>query len=252
MLTKKEAQEYAVLDALGASPHPVGSVALSFLLREKDVDASAATIGRLLSALDHGRYTLKRGNKGRVLTDSGKTRLRELKGKQALAAFSSRFHHSIDPENKDNLVDVLIARRGIEREIARLAARNATDGDLRRLRDIQAAQAEVVRSGELSSELDVDFHQTIALASRNDVLAAAYDFIWQHGRFSPVMDYIRRAVGGVLSVDHERIIDALVARDSLAAEARMMEHLDSLIDDVHEYWTLVCGDLEDQSGVTAR
>jgi DNA-binding FadR family transcriptional regulator len=80
------------------------------------------------------------------------------------------------------------------------------------------------------------FHQAVAHASKNDVLSAAYDFIWQNGKFSPVMEYIRISVGGKMAVDHSRILEAIIAKDAVLAEQLMVMHIDGLIDDANKYW----------------
>ena len=106
--------------------------------------------------------------------------------------------------------------------------------DLKKVYKIQRKDAV---NGIISSDNDVLFHQAIARASKNKVLAAAYDFIWQNGKLSPVMEYIRTSVGGTISVDHGKILEALIVRDPDLAEKRMMEHIDSLIIDVNNYWS---------------
>jgi len=80
------------------------------------------------------------------------------------------------------------------------------------------------------------FHQAVAAASKNMVLIATYDFIWQNGKFSPLMEYVRTAVGGKLVNDHEKILDAIAANDPHAAEQAMVAHIEGLIGDVDKYW----------------
>ncbi len=93
------------------------------------------------------------------------------------------------------------------------------------------------RRGALLPEHDVAFHRAIAKASKNKVLAAAYDFISQYGKLSPVMEYIRKSVGGTVAVDHAKIVDAIAAGDSHGAEMAMVAHVESLIGDVEKYWS---------------
>jgi len=237
MLTEKEKMEHELLNILTDSQDPMGSVTLSLLLKERDLDVSGATVGRMLSEFDHKGHTIKHGYKGRVLTQRGFRRLDELKTKQRISEFSSRFYESIDAESRENLISVLTARRGIERESARLAATRATEEDMADLKKVYKIQRKDAVNGIISSDNDVLFHQAIARASKNKVLAAAYDFIWQNGKLSPVMEYIRTSVGGTISVDHGKILEALIVRDPDLAEKRMMEHIDSLIIDVNNYWS---------------
>lgn len=238
MLTQREEYERNVLRILAESTEPVGSVSLSLTLAERNVDISSATVGRLLSELDRRRLTAKQGYRGRTLTAAGRDRLTELELMRELAEASSKFHKSIDVDNKNDLINVLTARRGIEREIARLAAIHATDEDIQAITDAYNIQSVDVARGRVSPENDVAFHRAIGRASKNSVLAAAYDFIWQNGKFSPVMEYIRTYVGGTISSDHRKILEAIIARDSEGAEQAMVRHIESMIGDVNRYWSL--------------
>lgn len=236
MLTSKEMVEYELLNLLTEGNTPMGAVTLSLRLKEKNLKVSGATVGRILSEFDYLGLTSKHGFQGRMLTNTGIKRLGEYKSKQHLEEVSSRLYKSVDAESKDNLIDVLIARRGIERETVRLAAIRATEADFCNLRKVYAKQFKDSASGKVSASSDVLFHQALAKASKNKVLAAAYDFIWQNGRFSPVMEYIRLSVGGVIAVDHGKILEALLNRDPEEADKRMAAHIDSLLSNVQKYW----------------
>ena len=238
MLNDNEKTEFEVLNLLTNIQDPMGSVTLSLLLKEKNLNASSATVGRLLTKFDHQGLTTRHGFRGRVLTDTGLKKLKELKGKQHLAELTSKFYESIDAESKDNLIEVLIARRGIEQESVRLAAARATKEDIQNLKKVYSQQTNDVIKGINSADTDLLFHQAICKASKNKVLVAAYDFIWQNGRFSPVMEYIRIAVGSTIATDHGKILNALLERDADKAVKYMVSHIDSLISDVNKYWNL--------------
>ena len=238
MLTEKEMLEYELISLLSDEHTPKGAVALSLLLRENGYSISSATVGRMLSEFDYQGLTIRHGFRGRTLTGEGNNKLAELKSRQRVNEVSSTFYNSVDAESKDNLIDVLIARRGIERESTRLAAINATEEDLAEISEAYYLQSKDAADGAVSADNDVIFHQAIAKASKNSVLLAAYDFIWQHGRFSPVMVYIRSFVGGVIAADHKKILDALLEKNPDKADKCMAEHIDSLISDVNKYWSM--------------
>ena len=238
MLNDNEKAEFELFSLLTSVQDPMGSVTLSLLLREKNLNISSATVGRMLVRFDHEGLTARHGFRGRVLTDAGVKRFMELRNKQHFEELTSKFYKSIDAESKDNLIEVLIARRGIEQESVRLAATRATKEDLQNLKKLYAHQNKDASKGIVSSEFDVLFHQAIARASKNKVLLAAYDFIWQNGRFSPVMEYIRISVGGTIAADHGKIVDALLERNADRAVKFMAGHIDSLIGDVQKYWNL--------------
>ena len=237
MLTQKEENELRLLSILAAAEEPVGSVKLSLVLEEQDCSLSSATIGRILSLFDHRGYTVKHGYQGRTLTEAGFRRKNDLEHLRSLSIFSDKMNASIDIASKENLLNILTARRGIEREMARLAALNATEEDIAMIRETFELQTKDSESGRLSAEYDVAFHRAIASASKNPILAAAYDVIWQNGKYSPVMEYIRNSVGGVLVVDHKSILTSIENRDSKEAERRMVHHIESMLDDVNRYWS---------------
>ena len=238
MLTERERIEYELLCLLTDVESPMGAVTLSLMLKEKDLDVSSATIGRLLTGFDYQGLTTKRGFQGRVLTNAGVKLLAGLESKRRLEEAGSLLNDYLGTDGEYQLIDILVARRGIERESARLAALNATEEDIRELGRIYGLQAKDAADGVMSPDNDVLFHQAIAAASKNRVLAAAYDYIWQNGRFSPVMEHIRSSVGGVLAADHRKILNALTERNSDEADRCMAGHIDGLINDVHKYWAM--------------
>ncbi len=64
MLTPKERLELDLLGVMAGQEEPVGSGMLTLLLKEQQWDTSAATIGRMLSEMDHSGFTQKLGYKG--------------------------------------------------------------------------------------------------------------------------------------------------------------------------------------------
>jgi len=245
-LTDKEKVEFELFKLLSDSSTPAGSVSLSLLLKDRDMIVSSATLGRMLIGFDYQGFTVKHGNRGRVLTNEGQKRFMELSNRQRLTELSSIFYESIDTASKDNLIEVLIARRGIERETVRLAALRATKEDLKDLKMLYTVQSNDAAKGLVAAENDVLFHQAIGKASKSKVLAAAYDFIWQNGRFSPVMGNIRITVGGIIAADHGKILNAIIKRDVNEADKCMTLHIDSLINDVQKYWNSVIGSANDE------
>ena len=238
MLNDIERTEFDILSLLADINEPMGSVTLSLKLKEKKLNMSSATVGRILVRLDHEGLTSRNGFRGRLLTDAGQNRFKELKNKQQLAELTTKFYESIDAESKDDLIDVLIARRGIEQESARQAAIRATKEDLQKLQKLYNMQEKDPSNSLGVSDTDTLFHQAIGRASKNKVLLAAYDFIWQNGRYSPVMAYIRISIGSAIATDHGKILNAMLERDANKAARCMASHIDSLISDVQKYWNL--------------
>jgi len=192
-----------------------------------------------LNEFDFQGLTIRVGYKGRVLTDLGREKYLEYKGKVEFEEASSKMYNAVIETDPKNLIDILIARRGIEREIVSLAAQNATEEDLVEIRkayQVHFDSAKNKKYGGITSENDVSFHRAIAKASKNKILASAYDFIWQNGKLSPIMEYVRVTVGGTIVVDHGQILAAIEDKDPERAQDMMIKHINSLINDVHNYW----------------
>lgn len=235
----KERQKYELLRILIESKEPVGSSTLCQMLKRRNLNISSATVGRILNEFDFEGLTVRRGYKGRVLTDSGLEHFQEYRRKAEFEEFSSRLYEAVNETDPESLINILVARRGIEREIAKLAAERATAEDLEEIRTAYQIHFDNVKNkkhGMITAENDVLFHRAIAKASRNIILASTYDFIWQNGRLSPIMEYVRVSVGGTIAVDHGKILAAIEAKDPDLAQEMMTAHIDSLINDVNKYW----------------
>ncbi|NPV70932.1 MAG: FCD domain-containing protein [Firmicutes bacterium] len=242
MLGPKEELEYNILRVASAAGDLIGSGTLCHGLDQYGMRISEATAGRLLRNLDKKGYTERVSFKGRRLTDLGRNRLQELAGERERASFGSELLKVLKARGKQELIDILIARRAIERETARLAAQNANAAEVAELGDIIRRHREVVKSGGSGSDEDVRFHQLISSASRNKVLMAAADLIRQDGQLAPMLTVIRKSVHSTVVDDHIRIYEAIRAGDPAAAESAMVTHIENLIRDVRKYWSKYGGD----------
>lgn len=234
----KDKQKYELLRILIDNDDSIGSFTISQILKQRNVNVSPATIGRLLNEFDFQGLTVRIGYKGRVLTDFGREKYLEYKNKVEFEEASSKMYDAVIETDPGTLIDILVARRGIEREIVSLAAEKATAEDLVEIRkayEIHSNSAKSRKYGVITAENDVTFHRAIARASQNKILASAYDFIWQNGKLSPIMEYVRVSVGGTIVVDHGAILAAIEARDPERAQEMMIRHINSLITDVDNY-----------------
>lgn len=237
MLPEKDKQEYLTLLIIDQSESPVGSGHLSRELKNYGWDVSEATAGRMLAQFDVANYTTRVGFQGRVLTSTGQSRLKELEEKKQRSEQGLEFFKVLETRTPEELIDILIARRAIESEIARLAAEHATDDHIKELWAIQRLQKERVahwKGG--AAEQDIAFHRVLAKAGRNKVLEGAMELIRQDGQLAPVLEYIRKEVHSVVSLDHAKIVSAVEAHDPDAAHQAMVDHVENLIRDVRKYW----------------
>ena len=236
MLNDKERLEADSLAVIRDADQPVGSGALSANLRQRGHVVSEATVGRLLRDFDQAGYTQKAGFQGRNLSAAGRERLAALAAKEKSLQWGAEFSDAIKGHNKEKLLEVLIARRAIESELAALAAENATEEELQLLNSIVDDQRRTLAAGEMTARQDVDFHAIIARMARNQVLGAAVGLIRQDMQLSPVLEYIRKHVHSQLYIDHDNIRKAILSRQPTKARQAMVTHINSLITDVEHYW----------------
>ena len=238
LLSAKKEQEFLILSILAEAGEPVGSGAISDGLRATGAGISEATAGRILRELDNQGLTQRDGFRGRSLTEAGYKRFEELRSDRDRANSGQEFISLLKVRRCEELVDILVARRAIERETARLAAIHARDAELDYLEQIVSEHKKHAQHG-VAAEDDVNFHRLVARMSGNKVLQAAVDLIRQDGQLAPVLEYIRKQVKSKISVDHSRIVEALRRRDAAAAEKAMVDHIENLIRDVRKYWSRV-------------
>jgi DNA-binding FadR family transcriptional regulator len=122
--------------------------------------------------------------------------------------------------------DLVEARRHIEALTARLATERATDAQLTELGERMAAMRTAISVPEFV-EADIAFHLTLADAAGNTVLANVLSCVRALLRV-----WIRRAIeqaGETESTcdEHQRVLDAVLARDPDQAAEAMAAHMDS-------------------------
>jgi GntR family transcriptional repressor for pyruvate dehydrogenase complex len=132
---------------------------------------------------------------------------------------------------KDSLEDFNEFRRVNEVAIAKLACQRATDKDLA---DIAAAVAGLEENSNDPME-DVYFHDALAVASHNMMLAATIHLVNSmiadvRDRFFQKPDYIR-----VSQESHRAIYEAVKVRDSARAAHEMDLHLDIVEEFARKY-----------------
>jgi len=235
----RERLEYEILCIMEERVEPMGSGLISQLLQDRGFGVSEATVGRVLNEMDRKALTSKEGFKGRTITDGGRTELENFRNLERRLAYGNRFIETLKSTKKEDLIDILVARRAIERELARLAALHATDSEILRMESVLIDQEQFSLQKQMTAEQDVKFHKLVSESAKNKVLAAALDLIRHDGQLSPILEYIRTEVGGRLVVGHGKILSAIRDRDPDGAEQAMVDHIESLIEDVQKYWSLV-------------
>lgn len=117
-------------------------------------------------------------------------------------------------------------RETLEPSLARLAAEHRSHDDIARLRELNAEMAEALDDRNRFAAINIAWHNAVATASRNDLLAAflyaiSYDVVASTVSEEYDTPGLRKEVVGV----HERIIAAIEASDGDAAFRRMERHV---------------------------
>ena len=164
-----------------------------------------------------------------VLAERGIIESRQGDGTYLLAAFEAT-----DPgdvlveaisEQSGFVQDVLEFRRMIEPQIAALAARRITSAQIDRLKVVVCDQQRALMAGREDDSLDAEFHRLLVESTNNRVFGQVMTTIasiLNQSRTTWLQTSERRTA----SVDgHLRIIDALEARDEVAAGKAMQQHI---------------------------
>ncbi len=162
-----EPRQAQLLLIIARSDYPLGARELIRRLDGPDKRLSESTVNRLLRQLDQQGLTESLDGRGRVLSKTGRAvaaRSRERSGGDG--------SWSLDIRSLSDVQDLLRARRGIEREVARSVALTATKADIARLRQSIAAYGESIDS-ERRRLITVDFHKALTEMSDNPILRSA-------------------------------------------------------------------------------
>lgn len=228
-----EAVELLVLEFLQRSEGPLGCGAVADYLRQHGHGVSEATAGRLLRELDARGYTARVGYRGRALTEVGLARLSSLRQSQAISACSVDLLEALKPTRVEEVVDILVARRCLEREIARLSAERATEADVAEIGTV-LERYEHAASPQEAAEADLEFHSRLATLAGNRVLKAALRLVHREVEATPLPATVFERIHRRLAREHWEILEAIRSRDPDRAEAAMVRHIDGIIRDVRE------------------
>jgi GntR family transcriptional regulator, transcriptional repressor for pyruvate dehydrogenase complex len=129
----------------------------------------------------------------------------------------------------EGLADIVEARTGLETLAVSLAAKRRGRADIAALRrdlgDMRRHQDDLARF----VQADMRFHHTLAVASRNRILAMLMASIAEQQRYSMLLTVYGREEERVTVRDHDRILAAVVAGDESAALRAMKVHLGRMV-----------------------
>jgi GntR family transcriptional repressor for pyruvate dehydrogenase complex len=181
---------------------------------------------QLAQQLQVGRTTVREALK--LLTLSGLLEARRGSGTYVKQDFSSfvvnQLHWPALLEGL-NTKHVSEVREALELQAARLAALSASEADLERIAVFREMFAIKGRDNERETEIDMAFHEAVAIASGNPLLErlmlSLHDLLH---------DYIACTIQATSDIDvtnrgHQEIFDAIAAGDPDAAARAMHAHL---------------------------
>lgn len=132
---------------------------------------------------------------------------------------------------KSLLMDLTETRLLIETKAAELAARNATEEDLEQIREA-LREEEISRSGQpgVGKSKPMLFHRAVAAASGNVVLSQILEVISDLFESEQAMVFRIYSSKYNDQVEHQKIFEAIEAKDETLAAERMKTHLQDVRD----------------------
>lgn len=233
----KSHRELLVLKMINDASVPIGSYTLMDMLEEMGVNLSTATIGRVLSSLDKKGFVERKSFKGRVITKMGETAIKRTNNAKALNDIQEKLKKLLNSDLLQHFLDVLVARRAIQVETAGLAAIKRTEEQVVKLEELESQRLKDYNENNISNpKLDIEIHRTIAEASKNEALIILSEMIVVLGQQCELFDEMRNNMDNPYFISHEKIIKAIKKGIRKDAEKAMLNHINTLIKDVKEFW----------------
>lgn len=230
------AEERATVLLLVDRDAPVGARVAMRLLEETGLRISEASVSRVFVRLDAVNLTSAVGRKGRTLTPVGRDLALRV---QANERRNAGFSEALDIRSVEQLLDLLYARRGVEREAARAAALRGTAREIKQLRSLLREQERLLAAGLDAHPGGMRFHLAVCAMAGGRLFPALAQVVLAESLepLERVLEVITGGHGtvGESATDHARIVEAIAARDGDAAEAAMAAHLARLIGEVETF-----------------
>jgi DNA-binding GntR family transcriptional regulator len=229
-------EEKSILALLLSRSAPLGARVATRELRNEGFSTSEASISRAFTRLDSSGLTVAQGRKGRVLTPVGH---RLVTSAIANHRLSLEVSQALDIRSVQQLLDLLRARRGVEREIARAAASRAAPREIEELTELLREHGRLLSAGLSASQCGLDFHLALVRICGSGLLNALADLVLRDS-LQPLEQILDVITGGHGTVDqsipeHAAIVKAVRAHDSATAAEAMDQHLARLIQEAESF-----------------
>jgi DNA-binding FadR family transcriptional regulator len=226
-LTLHEVQLFRVLLSENC---PIGARVAARKLAELGSNISEGTVSRLFLRLDGLGLSTSVGRQGRLVTPEGRR-----VGDIALAneRRNEELNKAFDIRRIPQLIDLLQARRGLEREIAYLAAERATDDEIVTLQRLAAEYETRQHLGVDVTACSMSFHRSLVTAAHSPLLETLAKTLLDERleTFEPLLQSITRRTGSRAPYEHQQVVQAVASRDAAGAASLMAAHLTRMIDE---------------------
>ena len=141
-------------------------------------------------------------------------------------------------KTKKEVLEIICVWAGLEGMAARLATENATDEEIKSMREMFATfdDGEQARAHiDEYSETNIDFHQRLIRLSKCKLLEEIADGLFVHMRAIRRKTISERDRATESIIDHMRIIKSIEERDATMAEQLVREHAMYLADHIKQY-----------------
>ncbi len=140
--------------------------------------------------------------------------------------------HAAEAGDFGEAMSIVELRLGFEMVAAALAAQRRTPEDLATMRSAVERMRTAIRTGDVEAgvQADLDFHQAIAVATRNEHYIAMFGFIAElYKKNLTVSRAGSKAAGRAADAqgEHERLLEAIEAGDSVQARERANTHVEN-------------------------
>lgn len=157
-------------------------------------------------------------------------RVRPVDPMVAVESLQNHLHRS-----SASLAQLIEIRHALEPAIASLAAERATLADIEKMRELILAQEKAAGLND-QIEADIQFHNKLALATRNPIfpllLSTVLPLMFESRRRTISKVGVARALIG-----HRAILEAVHQRDAKGARAAMEMHLGMAVEDLNRFGT---------------
>lgn len=125
----------------------------------------------------------------------------------------------------NQMAELYVVRRELEGLAARLAAKHATEEEVRVLRDMVTADDALVGDPSALSRANRRFHKQIHLASHNRYLVQQLDLVHRTMALMATTSLAAEGRGQIAQTEHDRIVRAIEDHDEAEAEAALRDHI---------------------------